>query len=122
MLACLLLSGCSGQRDGTYLQVEVAAAVCDRPDAAAAEIRCSHVRPKDAVVRIYDGTQVVATGNPEDGPYRLSLHPGRYRVVVSAYLFGIARHTAVVVSGKTTTVRMQLSPVAVTAAVASAPT
>lgn len=113
LLGCLPLAGCVEPRDGSYLQVEVAAAVCERPPIGAMDTRCSHVLPKDAVVRVYDGTQVVDTGNPEEGQYRVRLRPGTYRVVASAYLFGIARHTAVVATGHTTTVLLHLSPVPV---------
>lgn len=112
-VACLPLGGCADPRDGSYLQVDVAAAVCERPAAGAMDTRCSHVLPKDAVIRVYEGTQVIGMGNPEAGRYRLRLQPGTYRIVVTAYLFGIARHTAVVATGHTTKVQLHLSPVSV---------
>jgi len=108
-IVTLLAAGCAGLNRGAYIEVDITASVCQPKLIGAVDETCVLVRPTGSLVRIYQGADLVAQGNPENGPYRIRLHPGDYRVVASSYLFGVARQAAKVNNGQTTTVRLALN-------------
>lgn len=113
MCAVWAAAGCGLGQDA-YLEVDLTASVCEQPAPDAMERTCLPVRPTGGLVRVYEGTAMIAEGNPEEGPWRVRLEPGDYEVVASAYFFGMAREEASVSAGSTTNLRLYLSSVDVT--------